>query len=784
MIFFLGMACTTSEAPAPTAAPAARPDVVVVTLDTVRADRIGAYGYAGARTDTIDQLAASGLRFEHAFSVLPLTIPAHASLFTGLYPFHHGIRANGDNVLAESHLTLAEQFKAAGYATGASVAAFVTTRQWGFAQGFDAYFDEMPETDSESGRDRNYWHTERSGDKVVDDALAWLSMIDKQKPVFLWIHLYDAHFPYQAPAAYQSQEQDRPYDAEIAFVDDLVGRVTSAFSGRDAIFALVADHGESLGEHHELTHGVYAYPSTQHIPWIVSGSGVSPRVVKEPVSSVDFAPTLLALAGLPELPGVDGRAQPGKGAVPYAESYQVSDRFGLAPHRVVADGNLLLVGTPRPELYDYVADPGAKTDLAAGRPDDVARLRAVLEGLGATPPGTGGTEADADTLAALEALGYVSAPANAKDPSTLPDPKDYAEFLRGALALDRPKRNADLETTVAKIDALLAMKPDAFELRRRKSTMLKRLGLRGDAERFDLETAALFPDEPRVWSQLAVAAAMEGDFTAALEHGEKALTLGTPDDATREIVVDAMFRLGKEADALERGSLWMSEDPRNYGLAAVMGRYWLTKREYAKAEQFLRVAVAGPNPRLGARLRLAALAIAAGARADGIKLLLAEVKDFPGNVQARRAIARVYAEDGDYLSQLEHQRFIARAQPNEPLAQFDLAQCQFNLADYAGARRTLDVALAKWPDDADLVLLHANLLAKEGKREEGQAVFTRAQALNQARIEAAKARNADAAKAAAEQAPTAGDAAAAPGTSGATGGGANTVARPAPRGAP
>ncbi len=770
MILLLGLACTVADAPAPEPKAPTRPDVVVVTLDTLRADRIGAYGYANARTDTMDRLAREGLRFEQAFSVLPLTIPAHASLFTGLYPFHHGIRSNGDNVLADGYLTLAEQFKAQGYATGASVGAFVTTRQWGFAQGFDAYFDEMPESEEEGGRDKNYWHTERSGEKVVDDALAWLSMIDREKPVFLWVHLYDAHFPYQAPAAYQQTDDNRPYDAEIAWVDDLVGRVTDAFASRAAIISLVADHGESLGEHHELTHGVYAYPSTQHVPWIVWGHGVKPEVVTKPVSAVNFAPTLLALAGLPPMPGTDGGAHPRAGAVPYAESYQMSDRFGLAPHRVVADGNLLLVATPQPELYDFVADPGATTNLADQRPDEVTRLRAVLDGLGARPPGTGGTDADADTLAALEALGYVSAPANTVDPATLPDPKTYAEFLRGALALDRPNRRADPAETLAKLDDLLALKPDAFELRRRKSTMLKRMGLKGDSDRFDLETAALFPSEPRVWGQLAVAAAMDADFAAALAHGEKALTLGSADDATREIVVDAMFRVGREADALERGSLWMSEDPRNYGLAAVMGRYWLTKREYAKAEQFLRVAVSGPNPRLGARVRLAALAIAAGARADGIKLLLEEVRDFPGSVQARRSLARVYAEDGDYLSQLEHQRFLARAQAGDPLAHLDLAQCQFNLADYAGARRTLDPALARWPDDADLVLLHANLLAKEGKREEGQSAWARAQSLNQARVDAARA---------AAPPPEA-----AAGTPAAPSPGANTVASPAPRSAP
>ncbi len=738
MILALLVACeTTPETPAEAAPAKKKPDVVVLTLDTVRADRLGAYGYAKARTDTLDRLAAGGLRFENAFSVLPLTIPSHASLFTGLYPFHHGIRSNGDNVLADSFTTLAEQFRAAGYATGASVSAFVTTRQWGFAQGFDAYFDEMPERDESKPRDPNYWHMERAGDLVVDDALAWVSMVDKEKPVFLWVHLYDAHFPYRPPAAYQLEEENRPYDGEIAFLDDQVQRVVEAFAGRDTVFSIVGDHGEALGDHGELTHGVYAYPSTQHVPWIINGPGVRPQVVKEAVSSVDFAPTLLSIAGLPVPDGLDGHAQPGGATLPYAESYQLVDRFGIAPHRAVVDGNLLYVGTPTPELYDYVADPKASTDLAASRPEDVARLAARLESLGASPPGINPVNADAETLAALAALGYVSAPSAPVDMAKLPDPKGYADFLKGALDLERPNRQAAPEAVLAEVDRLLALKNDAFELRRRKSGLLKKLGRPGDASRFDEETAALFPDDARVWMQLAVAAQMEGDHEGALANAERALALDPRDAGAREVAVEAQLRLGRDEKAVEQGMAWMAEDERNFGLAATLGRYWLAKREYAKAEKYLKIAVSGPNPRLGARLRLAALALASGARQEGTQLLLDEVKDYPGNVAARLALGRVYAEDRNYLDQLPQIRMAARALPDRPDVQLALAQCHFNLGDYVTTRKAIDALLARWPEDPDIILLNANLLSKEGKRAEGEVQWQKAKALNDARVKQA-----------------------------------------------
>jgi arylsulfatase A-like enzyme len=362
------------DAKAPAAAKAPKPedlpDVVLVTLDTTRADRIGAYGYAKARTDTIDALAARGTRFNNAYSPMPLTIPAHATMMTGLLPFHHNIRANGDNVLAPSFLTLAEHLHEAGYSTAASVAAFVTTRQWGFSQGFDAYYDSMPEGED---ADKNFWHTERPGNAVVDDALGWLAVQPGDKPVFLWVHLYDPHFPYVPKEPYTESMADRPYDAEIAFVDDQVGRLVDAFADRKVLWALVADHGEGLGEHGEMTHGLFNYNATQHVPFILAGEGISAGVQEEPVSTADVMPSILAALGLPVPDGLDGKAQPGKADAPYAESYQLADRFKIAPHRMVVDGNLKLIDTPRPELYDVAADPHERNNLADRTPPPARR---------------------------------------------------------------------------------------------------------------------------------------------------------------------------------------------------------------------------------------------------------------------------------------------------------------------------------------------------------------------------------------------------------------------------
>lgn len=707
----------------------------MVTLDTTRADRIGAYGHPQARTDTIDRLAREGIRFDRAYSPLPLTIPAHATMFTGLLPFHHNIRSNGDNVLAPGFTTLAEILKAQGWVTGASVAAFVTTRQWGFAQGFDAYFDSMPE-----GADRNYWHTERAGNLVVDDALAWLATQPADKPVFLWVHLYDAHYPFELKGEYAEAFKDRPYDGELAFVDDQVGRLVDAFAGRKVLWSLIADHGEGLGDHNEFSHGLFTYDATQRVPWILSGAGIPAGVVTEPVSTADLTPTLLKALGLAVPEGLDGKPQPGSRTTPYAETYQLSDRFRIAPHRAVVDGTLKLIATPRPELYDLATDPKEQKNLAADRPEDVARLMKILEGMNAAPPGAAGASLDAETLSQLAALGYVTSGGDKGiDPFSLPDPKDYASLFAGVAALDRGAVGRSPEAALAKVDELIALKPDAFEFRMRRLPLLARLGRKEEARTFAEETSQMFPDRARVWVTLATMAARDGDVEAALAYGKRGVEADPKEAAAHESVVEALFKLQRREEGVAAAQAAFAVDPRNYGVAALMGQHYLGTQDYPNAERYLRLAVSGPNPRRGARAQLALMAVLAKARGDAYTLLEAEVKEYPGNQVARRILARLLGEDQRWLDQKEHLAFLARATPGSADAQRSLAQCLFNLQDYVGARASLHVALALAPEDPDVLLLHANLLAKEGKREEGLAVLAQANAAHEKRVKAAEA---------------------------------------------
>lgn len=733
MLLLLLAACRGSSTvlTTPPVATVANPDVVLFTVDTTRADRLGAYGYPKAATPTIDALARSGVRYARAYSTLPLTIPAHASMMTGLWPFHHHIRENGDNLLTDDFTTLAERFQQAGYDTGASVAAFVTTRQWGFAQGFDAYYDYLPESD-----EKNYWHTERPGNLVVDDALKWMDGHPPGTPVFLWVHLYDAHAPYVAHDGQPEELRARPYDAELSFVDAQIQRVLDAFQGRDPLVVVIGDHGESLGEHGERAHGLFNYDATQHVPWIISGAGVKPGVVEAPVSTVSLTATLLHAAGLPVPEGLDAGVAPSEGGTIYAETWQLASRLRMAPHRTVVDGNWKLIATPRPELYDLLKDPGELTNLADQHADLVAQLTGRLDQLGATPPGTGSSTMDADTISQLAALGYMaSGDQKGLDLATLPDPKDYLDVIKMMENLEA-ESHGDPEKALAIFQEVVRRKPDVLEPRMRQVPLLVRLERQDEARALMEETANRFPDSPKVWLSLASMTLADGDKVGALDMARRAVTASPTDAAAQEMLVDLLFQSGQDKDGLAQATVFMEQNPRNFGLAAVLGRYHLFHQQFQEAVKYLAVAVAAPNPKRGARTQLAWLAIAAGEQQDAFPLLEAELKDYPRYVRAHKLLASLYGHSQSWAQQLPHLEAVMEGAPGEVAAMIATAQCLFNLREYGRARKLIDQALTLAPDEPDVLLLHANLLAKEGKKDEGKVVYERANALHTARLKA------------------------------------------------
>jgi arylsulfatase A-like enzyme len=406
------------------AAPRPR-NVVLVTLDTTRADRLPAYGFAGVETPALDRLAMTGAVFEQTFAAAPLTLPSHATIFTGLYPPRHGVRDNAGQPLAAEFTTLAEVLRQRGLTTAAFVASSVVAKGRGLEQGFTDY-DGASRPDCGEGQAR------RRADAVVDAALAWLEGHDSS-PFFAWVHVYDTHRPYDLPPEYLRRYAD-PYLAAIAFQDAQISRLLAYLDRRrhldDTLVVVVGDHGESLGDHGEDSHGIFVYQETLHVPFIVRGPGVAPQRVGAVTRLVDVMPTILTLVGGP-LPDMDGVSLASllKGREPdpqldvYAESLY-PQRFGWAPLRSLRADRYKVIEAPRPELYDLANDPGETRNVFAERrrlgAAMLTRLRAFDDRNGRVSP------VDRAVAERIASLGYVGG-----GPTELPgdaaddvDPKD------------------------------------------------------------------------------------------------------------------------------------------------------------------------------------------------------------------------------------------------------------------------------------------------------------------------------------------------------------------------
>lgn len=419
--------------------PAGPIGVVIITLDTTRADRLSVYGFMDATMPNLERLAREGVVFDQAASVAPLTLPAHASLFTGLFPPGHGVRDNADSPLSSRHTTLAETLRAQGFRTGAFVGSVVLDADRGLAQGFDHY-SGVAETALQGPTPTPL--RRRSADAVVTEAVDWIDEFD-DSPFFAWIHMYDAHRPYDPPEPFRSTYTD-PYIAEIAFMDSQIGRVLQVLDRwkllERTIVVVVADHGESLGDHGERDHGIFVYESVLRVPLIVRAPNVSGRRVANVVRLVDIVPTVLDLLELPGLP-VDGTTVAGLlhgeprqlELDAYSES-QYPLRFGWSPLRAVRAGRYKMIDAPRPELYDLERDPFEQRNVYQQRP---VLARALLQRLTTiareTPARHDQDRTDplppGDLQERLASLGYIGSGASRppSDRHDRPDPKDCIE---------------------------------------------------------------------------------------------------------------------------------------------------------------------------------------------------------------------------------------------------------------------------------------------------------------------------------------------------------------------
>ena len=462
------LAANVESAAAKTEEPAGNPNLLLITIDTLRPDRLGCYGSKSVKTPGIDAVAARGVLFENAYAHNPITLASHANILLGTTPLFHGVSENAKSKVAPAFLTLAEHLKAAGYATGAFIGAFPLDSRFGLDQGFDVYDDTEL---TPSGLPGVY--AERSADKVLAPATAWI--MARTGKWFCWIHLWDPHAPYSPPEPFLTQYAQDPYSGEAAFVDAQLSKLFAALRSKGwqgrTVVAITADHGESLGEHGELTHSYFAYNSTLHVPLLLAGPGVKAGRIRDNVCHVDLFPTICEilqvkppepLQGRSLVPRMNGAPLPEKPI--YIESLEPFFNKGCAPVRGYIAGTTKFLETPIPELYDLAKDPKEAKNLAPQT--DLGPMRKTLADLMAALTSSMRAEAsrtpDAQTLDRLRSLGYVAA--------AVTQPKENygpADDVKSILPIQQKLEKAILlsdegktQESIRETNILIAMKKD------------------------------------------------------------------------------------------------------------------------------------------------------------------------------------------------------------------------------------------------------------------------------------------------------------------------------------
>ena len=503
-------------------------NLLLVTLDTTRADVLGCYGGSEASTPTLDRLAAEGVRFDRCTACTPLTAPSHSTILTGTWPTVHGVRANGTEKLPDSATTVAETLVAQGFATRAVVASFVVRRMFGFAQGFEAYDDRMPPTPERKPA------LERPADLVADAAIQYLRDLSGTR-FFMWVHFYDAHHPYLSTTG-NGPDSREAYIEEIELVDRQLGRILAVVDALGiadtTAVVVVGDHGEGLGDHGEFDHGFFLYESTQDVPLIVKVPGWTPPggVVSTRVRTVDVAPTLLELAGVAPPEIMQGESlvtmladpEAGVNRTAYSEAWQAHDAFRMAPLRAVYDGNWKLVEAPEPELFDLSTDPAETDDLAPTHPERVVAMQRYLQPFldaGGSEEAGDRLDISADTAAALDALGYTAVGGGASQRKSGENPLHHKQTIEEYARASR-LMTTDPERAQLLLAEVVLANPEAPGPFFRQMRLLMARGTDDERIEFYREVIAAQPDAklPRLHlAQLLVRAGRIEDGIGELE---------------------------------------------------------------------------------------------------------------------------------------------------------------------------------------------------------------------------------------------------------------------------
>ena len=630
--------------------------VVLISIDTLRADRLPLYGYSRGRTPVLDAFAKDAVLFERAYAHAPQTLPSHASMFTGQLPFDHGVRDNLGFTLAADKPTLSALMTQAGFKTGGFVSSYVLRGATGIGRGFETYDDRFPE----GGIDRSPGQIQRGGEATLGAATSWLDSLPNDRFLLLF-HIFEPHMPYRPPQKYASLE---PYDGEVAYADEIVGRLLDDLKRRgwydDATIVVLADHGEGLGDHGELEHGLFVYDEAIRVPWLVKvPGGRAGRRVAAPVQHIDLLPTLLSLAGITPPSPFRGRdLSPllfDRGGIApqgiYSEALYARFHFGWSELTALTDDRYRFIKAPREELYDLERDPDERTNLVGERAQAAAAMRAGLDRLAAGKDLGKPSAVSAEDRERLAALGYVgtqfSAPSSAPGAS-LPDPKDMAPVLKQYRAAIDLLDARDFGGGVAALGALLKANPDMTDVWMQYASVLTRLGRDEEALAAFREVVRLKPDEPSGLLGAASALLSLGRLDEARAHALIAVR-NAPANAHETLARIALARKNYP-EATKQADLAALADPLLPLPVFVRGLVEYQQGRYAAAlplflearELWSKRTIQTTDLRFYIGDTLARLERPGEAE----RYFLEELKLFPNSLRARTGLAMLYQSSG------------------------------------------------------------------------------------------------------------------------------------------
>ena len=694
LLLVFGFLCGCST---PNVQPQSGQNVLLITIDTLRADRLGCYGYSRGATPNIDRLASEGVLFEEVIAQVPVTLPSHVSLLTSTFPPVNGVRDNTYFRLAPEALTLAEILHLAGYQTGAFVGAYVLDASFGLGQGFDVYDARMKARDE----DASGTFSERRANEVVDAFGRWLAEADKGKPFFAWVHLFDPHTPYTPPSPFRERYASSPYDGEIAYVDEQIGVLLKELEARgladNTLIVFTADHGESLGEHGERTHGFFVYDATLKVPLILSGKQSLPtdKSISSQVRLVDVMPTILDLVDVSVPDTAQGVSLVGliegvdfEKAVAYSECYASQLNFGWAPLVSLRQDGFKYIEAPRAELYDLAKDPGETENLLSADRERARSMKSDLEALQSGWPGSFSArhQPDPDTLARLRSLGYAGGGGGTiGGDDELLDPKDRLYLWDKSQWVIHHMGRGDYAEAARQAEAILEEDPTNLLAMEHLAYCRNKQGSRAEAIDLYRRISSLAPDRPLPHLYQGNLLWREGDLKEAEKEFKAALQ------------TDSRF-----ARAYERlGYLYLAQGK--------------PRQAYESFQEAIRIDDARTEARLGLARYHRGMKQFDDARAEYARA----VETDPQNGKALAEYAHLVAQ----LGELAEAETLLRAGPEDLQVHYTLSAILRETERMSEALAELDKAIALAPDFAPAYHDRGVILSRLGRGEEAIPPF-------------------------------------------------------------